>query len=271
MGILTHPAFQSAAAPLLGSLVAALMLRRAGFVWQGFAVLVGMTVAVMLITGLNLQPLTSTRKIVLCSLVLPFAALILRRSTIDRVVFLALTMAATAVWVVWPVLMRQPGLEAWLIGGRVGLFAAAVGAGLVWFGHNDWRHQGGAMLGLGLGVGATVLVAASALYGQLGFAVAAATGGLLLVRLRQPSPGGLGDPALFAAAVPLGLIGGAATVYAQLPSLVLLLLAAVPICAAIPVPGRNPWLRLGGSSLLALVPVVPAVWLTWQEVGAVNF
>lgn len=233
--------------------------------------LAGIAVAVTLITGLNFQPLTSTRKIILCSLVLPFIVLILRRPAADRAIFLALVMAAAALWVVWPVLIRQPGLEGWLIGGRVALFAAVVAVGLMWPGHDDWQRQGGGVLGLGLGVGATALVAASALYGQLGFAVVAAAGGLLLVRLLRPSPGGLGDSALFAAAVPLGLIGGAATVYAQLPGLVLFLLAAVPVCAAIPMPGRNPWLRLGGSTLLALIPVLPAVWLTWQEAGAVSF
>jgi hypothetical protein len=74
--LLAHPAFQAAVAPFLVTLVLALFLRRWGLVWQGLALIAGLLVTVWLTTGLSLQPLTSTRKIILCSLGLPFLALL---------------------------------------------------------------------------------------------------------------------------------------------------------------------------------------------------
>ncbi len=281
--LLADPAVQAAVAPLVSSLVVALILRRAGNLWQGLAVVAGVLVAVLLITGLNFQPLTSTRKIILCSLVLPFAAVplyLMKCPAIYRRLFLSVAMACAAVWVVWPVLGRQEGLELWLTGGRVALFAAAIG-GLNWLDKVDVPRQGGVMLALALGVGASVLIAASALYGQLAFAVSAAVGGLLLVVLLEPSikilgsdkmRSGLGGLSLFAVAIPLGLIGGAATVYAQLPGAALIFLALIPAVAAIPVFRQfNPWISTTLMTLSGLVLAAPALWLAWGSVETMSY
>ena len=281
--LLADPAVQAAVAPLVSSLVVALILRRAGNLWQGLAVVAGVLVAVLLITGLNFQPLTSTRKIILCSLILPFAAVplyLMKCPAIYRRLFLSVAMACAAVWVVWPVLGRQEGLELWLTGGRVALFAAAIG-GLNWLDKVDVPRQGGVMLALALGVGASVLIAASALYGQLAFAVSAAVGGLLLVVLLEPSikilgsnkmRSGLGDLSLFAVAIPLGLIGGAATVYAQLPGAALVFLALIPVVAVIPVFRQlNPWISTTLMTLSGLVLAAPALWLAWSAVETMSY
>ena len=137
------------------------------------------------------------------------------------------------------------------------------------------------MLALGMGVGATSVLAASAWYGQLAFAVAAAVGGLLLVFLLKPmlsksypkkGETKLGMLSLMAVAVPLGLIGGAANIYANLPGVALICLALVPAAAAIPVlRGHNAWLRTTISTVLGLLPAAPAVWLAWDAAGSMGY
>ncbi len=282
--LLTHPIFQSALAPLLSSLVVAVLLHRTGNLWQGLAVVTGVFVAVLLITGLSLQPLTSTRKIILCSLVLPFLAVPLLRMNcpvIYRAFLLSTAMAGAALWVAWPVLGRQEGLALWLTGTRVALFAAAIGGGMSWLDRVDVPRQGGVMLALGIGVGASAFIAASALYAQIAFSVSAAVGGLLLVVLLEPSikilgsdkmKSGLGGLSLFAVAVPLGLIGGAATVYAKLPGTALISLAVIPLVAAIPVFRQlNPWVSATLTTLSGLILAVPAFWLAWGVAETMSY
>jgi uncharacterized protein YqgC (DUF456 family) len=282
--LLAHPAFQAALAPLICSFVAALVLHRAGNLWQGMAVVVGIFVAILLITGLSFQPLTSTRKIILCTLVLPFLAVPLFRSNcpaISRALLLSIAMGCAALWVAWPVLGREEGMVLWLTGGRVALFAAVIGAGMSWLGGANAPRQGGVMLALGIGVGASAFIAASALYGQLAFAVSASVGGLLLVVLLEPSikifgvdkmRSGLGGLSLFAVAVPLGLIGGAATVYAQLPSMALIFLALIPFVAAIHVFRQlNPWISVTLTTLSGLIIAAPALWLAWSAAETVSY
>jgi hypothetical protein len=231
--LLAHPAIQSAVAPLISSLVVALVLHRAGNLWQGLAVVTGFLVAVLLITGLSFQPLTSTRKIILCSLMLPFAAVPLfqmKCSVFVRTLLLSAAMACAALWVAWPVLGRQEGLDLWLTGGRVALFAAAIGAGMSWLDRASVPRQGGVMLALSMGVGASALIAASALYGQLAFAVSAAVGGLLLVVLLAPTIKILGSDKI-----------------------------VIPVFRQL-----NPWISATLTTLSGLILAGPAFWLAWQ-------
>lgn len=299
--LLTHPAFQAAVAPFLVTLVLAFFLRRWGSVWQGLALIAGLLVTVWLTTGLSFQPLTSTRKVILCSLGLPFLALLLgflnRRATqILPGLLAALLLAVAAIWMAWPVLSRQHGWALWAMAGQVAVYAAVVGGALLSLtggrvlaneaGRSDasltagarFAQQGGAILALAIGTGAAAIIGASALYGQLAFAVAASTGALLLAALlfwqwkREESLVTLQPMALLAAAVPLGLLGAAASIYAKLPAIALLFLACAPLVVRIPlVSAANPWLRLTLATLLASVPVAPALWLTWQAAGPVSF
>jgi hypothetical protein len=273
--LLANPAFQSAVAPLLCSFILALLLRKAGVAWQGLAIVAGLLTTILLTTGLSFSPLTSTRKIILCSLVLPFAALLVERVSRHRLVVaitLGVLLALAALWVVWPAMARQEGMEFWLTGARVALYAAAIGAGLMWVGNGIQAREGGSVLALAIGTGAAAMLAASALYAQLAFAVAAAMGGLLLVTLLGRGEAGLGRLSLFAAALPLGLLGSAATVYAQLPALALLSLVWVPWFTLIPLPqAANHWLRAAQTTLMAMVPAIPAVWLAWQSAGAIAY
>ncbi|WP_455199464.1 hypothetical protein [Kaarinaea lacus] len=270
--LLAHPAFQSAVAPLLCGLVVALILRRFGVMWQGLAIVTGLFVAVWLTIGLNFQPLTSTRKIILASMVLPFASFLLVRASLPvryQAVTLAVIAALVVLWVIWPVLGRQEGLEVWMTGGKVAVYTALVTGLLAWFSRDDMAREGGALLALGIGTGASAFIAASALYGQLAFAVTAALGGLLLVLLVLPGKGGIntgiGSFAVFAAAIPLAVIGGASTVYAKMPGMALVFLVMIPVFAAIPLDKKlnvqNLWIRGSLAAVLGFLPAIPAIWL----------
>lgn len=240
--------------------------------WQGLAIIVGLFVAVWLTVGLSFQPLTSTRKIILSSLLLPFFSFLLVRfscPTGGRALVLSLLTAVIALWVVWPVLARQESMEVWVTGGKVAVYAALVTGLLGWLSRGDIAKEGGALLALGIGTGMTTFIGASALYGQLAFAVTAALGGLLLVLLVLPEEKtvvtGIGSLCLFAVSIPLAVIGGAATVYAKLPAMALIFLALIPLFAAIPVDKKlniqNLWIRGSVAIVLGLLPAIPAIWL----------
>jgi hypothetical protein len=289
--LLANPAFQGAVAPFLVALMLAWPLRRRWPLGQGLALMAGLLMTVWLTTGLSFQPLTSTRKIILCSLLIPLSAPLL--SMLGRQVSLrwlpalltSVILAVAAVWVAWPVLHRQEGWALWAMAGQVIAYAAVIGGSILCLlpaptthgdAHQPFAQQGGAILALALGTGAASVIGASALYGQLAFALAAATGALLLAALilhkREAPMEGLHPMALLAAALPLGLLGAAASIYAKLPVAALLFLAFVPIIVRLPViTAPNLWLRLALTTLLAAVPLIPALWLTWRAAGPISF
>ena len=278
--MLTHPAFQSAIAPLVCGMLVALLLRPFGVMWQGLAVVAGFFVAVWLTVGLSFQPLTSTRKIILASILLPFLSFPLVQfsgQSWKRTAFLALITSLAALWVIWPALGRQEGLEVWLTAGRVIVFTTVVTGLLGWVSRENIVKEGGSLLALGLGTGASAFIGASALYGQLAFSIVASLGGMLLVLLLIPSKqgsstqnsvGSIGSFSLFAAVIPLAIIGGASTVYAKLPITAMLFLALVPLFAGIPFDKKlnlqNLWFRGSLATALGLLPAVIAIWLAWN-------
>ena len=286
--LLTNPAVQAAGAPFVVALVVALLLRRLLPGGIGLAVMAGFLVTVWLITGLTLQPLTSTRKLILCSLTLPFLLLLLEMippmgrtswlKTATQIAPIIFLIVIAALWIIWPVLFRQEGIAAWSMAIPVVLYIAVVIGGTRVMRRSRQEQvfsmQAASTLVLALGTGATTLIGASALYSQLAFAVSAATGAVIVVAMSGPSshaprPGML---VWWAAAVPVTLLGAAATVYAQLPLLVLLCLALVPLFAWLPlIKPQQRWLHLIVTCLWASIPVVPAVWLAWRAAGPVSF
>lgn len=293
--LLAHPAFQAAVAPFFVAVFIALVFRRFGVIAFGLAIIAGMLTAVMLTTGLSLFPLTSTRKIILSSLCLPFVVLLLDRlcgrlpntrarwSVVIKLAVPMVLLVATVNWVIWPVLMRQEMSEVWPMLASVSLYVGVLSAAILGMARlkrpEKLAAQGASVLVLGLGTAVTTMIAASALYAQLASSVTAAVGAMLLISLfsKPVAEGKLGIGhfgafGLFAAAVPLALIGAAATVYAQLPGLALLFLVTVPLFAGWPtINVERLWLRLIFTSLLALVPVIPAAWLAWRAAGAVSY
>jgi len=271
--MIDHPAFQSAVAPLASSLLIAVLMKRYGPQWQGLSVITGLVIAVWLTVGLDIQPLTSTRKIILSSLLSPLLVFPLSRiacpSSCQKVILISAT-ALVSLWIIWPVLARQDVMDVWVTGGRVLVFVVIILSSLSWLTRGDFARQGGALFSLGLGTGTVTFIGSSALYGQLSFAVTAAVGGLVLARIMMPAEEetntGFGNLGLFAAGIPLSLIAGAATVYAKLPAMALLFLVFIPLFAAIPVARKwniqNIWMQGILAMVLGSLPAIPAVWVT---------
>ncbi|VAX03782.1 hypothetical protein MNBD_GAMMA20-511 [hydrothermal vent metagenome] len=272
-----QPPVQSGLAPFVVSLVLATALWRAPARWQGLTIVGALLLAVLLIIGPTLTPLTSTRKIVIASLSLPMMALVLdvvalRWRTKVGIVILAAVFAL--LWVLWPVLLRRELGDAVLLAGGLALYVLVV---LMAFARlsSCCARLTGAALCFAVATGVAAIMAASALYGQLAFALAAAIAGLAAVRLWRCGWGEADVDACFglagvmAVAVPLALLGAAASVYARLPLMALPLLALSPLLALVPFAVRWPaWLRVVIAGLLTLPASAAAIYLTWLAAGA---
>jgi hypothetical protein len=282
--LLANPAIQAAVAPFVVALLLALLLRRFFPAGNGVAVVGGFLIAVALITGVNFQPLTSTRKIVLCSLALPLLMLLLHSvpgrmlAPRFRPVLASLLMIVAIAWVIWPVLIRKEGIEIWLMAVPLGLFVATIMFEAHLLSRQTFAVRAAGALLLAIGTGVTAMIAASALYSQLAFAVAAAVGSVIVVALTAPSLKSANFDlfVLNAAVIPVALLAAAATVYAQMPLIVLLCLAFVPLFAWLfeRLPIKKPqqrWLALIATSLWVSIPLLPAIWLVWKAAGPVSF
>jgi hypothetical protein len=293
--LFNHPAVQAVLAPFIVALLFGLLLRRFGVnQFMGVAVLAGFLTSVILSIGFTWQPLTSTRKIILASLCLPFVVLLcskiptlkLRlRSFGGRSLGWALPavgLVAALIWVLWPLLMRQSLALAWPMLAWLGVYVTVIAVFfLIWLQPQKTRGAPALYMGslaLAVGTGLSCLLAASALYAQLAFAIAAGVVALVVLHVYlggkwKASP--VSAFTAFAIITPLALLGAAATVFAQLPQEVLWSLALVPLFSGIiPVifAGKirvgQQWLATGS---LAFIPAIIAVWLAWDALGAVSF
>lgn len=272
--VLSHPAFQSAVAPFAVSLVLAALLRHAGARWQGLAILAGWLAVVGLAVGFQLEPLTSTRKLILAGAVLPLLTPSLEWTPLglrSRLGVMVLAALLAILWILWPVLARSEFTEVLpKAAGLLGYVAFVVlSFGLLAL--KGRESLGAAGLALALGTGGAAMLGASALYGQLGLALAAACGGLILSGLLRRNLAAQGQMTAMGLAIPLSFIGAAGTVYADLTTWVLPSLALVPIvawAAWFPLQNiRSPWGRMTAVSLAALLPALLAIWTSWQTSG----
>lgn len=268
--LLANPAFQAAIAPFFAALVAGFLLKYAGWYWAGLAVMLGFYASVSLVTGFELTPLTSTRKVVVLGMIAVAAGLLLDLFNLKRQYLLPLLASAgtaALLWVIWPPLMRMEGQSFWL-------YAAGGSAYVIWLmlsleslRSRALRADAAAMT-LSLGTGIAALIGASALLGQLGSALAAALGAFLLLSVMKKTL-----PVGFVMILPVtllsGLIGMSGLVYAKLPWYSLPSLALIPLLARIPLPKRLP---LWGQALALLAATAPAamgaIYMAWRIAGA---
>lgn len=267
--LLTNPLVQSAVVPFFVSLMVALILRPHGWYWAGLAALAGFAASLYLITGFELFPLRADRKIVLIGCGAAALGLLLDllpwRRFVPGMLFVA--GCAAAVWLLWPRLNVGEPWQFWLLAGGGVLYAGWLVAASE--GIKDKPLPADTMLfALALGTGVSALLGATALYGQLGSAIAAAVGARLLLQL-------FGKPAAAGAVmvVPLvavtALLGVGAMVYSKLPWYALALLALVPLLARLPLPRRWPAVaQLLLSVVVTGSAAAAAIYLTWRETGA---
>lgn len=271
--LLSHPAVQSGLLPFVVALVTATALRPLRL--SGLAAVAGFAACVAVVIGFQVMPLSASRKIVLATLVGAAVGVLIDFLPLARARWLrgllAICGAAEMVWVLVVALGQRELPEALGYGAGLAVFAGFV----VWAFdrlYADPVRAGAAGLATGLAAGGAAIIGASALLGQLGLSVGAASGGYLLVQMvgGKPLPGG--RVFTLPAGLACGFVAGAAVVLAKLPWYVLPLLALSPIAAGIPAGGRWPaWAQAVVFSLLALAPGAAALAIAWHRSGSVPF
>lgn len=264
--LLEDPAVQAGVAPLLAAMLVGGALLRTRFAW--LAIVAALATAIALASGITFSPLTAARKVLLLVLAAPVVGIALDArlgATAARTgAAIAALFGLASAWVYWSVLSQREAGEALALGGGVALFVAAMVA-LTLRLRDDGVAGGAATLGLGLAVGASAFVSASAGNLTNGIALAAGGGAMLLLQFvakRAVTPGYLG---MLAAGLAAALFAATTFVLAELRWFVLPLLGLPPLAAALPIARERPLrVRLVATSALALgaaaVPVL-AAWL----------
>jgi hypothetical protein len=262
--MLSNPAVQGGIAPLLAALVVALLLSRTRF--AGLAILAGYAVMIALTTGFSFTPLSVSRKILVIGLAAPLlglAADVVPRAARVVIPVVALAAALAAVWTFLPVLQNKDATTAWPIAAGLALlvFVLVYATALH---RQDGVRTAATGVGLGLAVGVAAVLSASSGYLVQGVALAAASGGLLLVQMLTNRSAPTGLVAALPIAMLAALFSGAILVLASAPWYALPLLALVPLAAAVPVPaGWSTWLRafaIGACAVAAALPTILAAW-----------
>jgi hypothetical protein len=262
--LLSNPAVQGGVAPLVAGFVVALLLAKTRF--AGLAILAGYATVIALTTGFSFTPLSTSRKILMVGLAAPVLGVatdFVPRAGRVLVPLLALAAALAAVWVFLPVLQNKDAATAWPVAAGLAVLAFAL-VGLVGMHRDDGVRVAASGVGLGIGLGVAALLSASSGYFMQGLALAAASGGLLLVQMILNRGAHAGLTAALPVAALIALFGGAILVLASAPWYALPLLLLVPLAAAVPVPaGWGTWLRafaIGACAVAAAVPAILAAW-----------
>jgi hypothetical protein len=263
--LLANPAVQAAAVPFLVGLVLAAVLAKTRI--AALAICAACAAAAYFTIGFSFDTLTATRKLLLCVLASGLVVLVAGFApATDRAGWrtgAALAAALAAIWVLLRVLAQAEGARGWWTGAAAAAFVALLVYGNTRAGA-DTVATDASSLWLGLGAGGLAVLGASASLGQLGIAVGAGAGGMLLLQMvygrSLPANWAHGLPAALAA----GLLGIAAVFTGQLPWYALLPLLAVPWAArALPRGERPVWLHAVLAASAALVPALLAAAAAW--------
>jgi len=269
----SNPLLQSTFIPFVIALVLATVLGIFGR-GSGLAIAIGFYVAAWYISGFQILPLTSTRKI----LILGIAAVLLgiaidnwrplRRVGLPIIVVAGVS---SALWLIWPLLARSSGSAMWLLAASAVIYVTWNSLWLYGLRKKPWRISSAALL-LAVGTGIAALFGASALLGQLASALAAAIAGLLIIGLVFSSSavnkvGNVGATMALPVAMLSSLIGLSASVYAQLPWYSLAFLATIPLLAYVPLSARNPWRQVLTMKLIFAPAVAAAIFIAWTSGG----
>ena len=269
--LLDNPAVQAGVAPFVVALIVAGLLHRTRL--MGLAIGAGFASVIVLAIGFSFEPLTAVRKMVLCGFGACVLLLLLElRSAPQRrgaQISLAAVAGAAGVWVVLRVLQQQDKGPAIL----AALGAAAYMAALVHGGNEVGVDPVGAAVSglmMGLGAGALAWLGASAALAQMGIAVGAASGGVLLVQMLTGKRPPLGWTLVLPASVLAGMVGLLAVFTASLPWYCLIPTLAIPWAPRVLRlgPDRPVWLAAFSLAFLALIPMLVAVALAWFAASA---
>jgi hypothetical protein len=270
--LMSHPAIQSGIIPFIVALAVTVILGKTKPLLMGLAAAAAFISTVSLVTGFSLEPLSSTNKIILIAYFAAVIGLVVdlageKLSSYRQYIHgvLALLGVAAVLWVIWPVVSRQSTENS--LGIAVGLSAY-----VAWmiFGVSVLQPKkaqiSAVVFALALGTAVVAIIGASALYGQLAAPFAAAAGAWLLFYLVASQKAVFSASFFLMASVTCASLGAAATVYANLPWVTLVLLALIPAVVHIPIKQDNAiWLQVLKSYIAALIPVLAAIWYTAQQ------
>lgn len=243
-----EPWAQAGLVPFLAGFVVALLLFRLRL--GGLAAVAGFCATAWLMGVLELSSGTARQRMMQLALLAPALGLV------ADVVFGAGRMTAyvlgaffggAALWAFSATIMQKPPVQAFIFGGGIVLFVAwtvAFTASL----HGNSVRGGAAGLGLGLGAGFAALFSIGGAFAPLGMALGAASGGFLLVQVILGQRIDAGLVFCLAAGVQGALVAAAALTLGALDWIPLVILAAVPLAARLPLPARWP---VWGQSFLA--------------------
>jgi hypothetical protein len=262
--LLAHPAVQGGIAPFVAGLAvaAALFAARLG----GLAAIAGFAAAVWLIGNFALEPLTATRKLVVVGALAAAVGLLADfafKATRATAPVLGALFGAASLWVFWSVLAQKPLASGLLYGAGTALFVGWCVAFALSL-QADPVRAGAAGLGMGLGAGICAVLGASALLGQYGLALGAASGGFLLVVMILGRRVVAGASFALPAAAIASLVAAGTLYLAQLPWYALAALALVPVAVRLPLPNAAAWLQSFVAAFYTLATAGAACALAWQ-------
>jgi hypothetical protein len=269
--LIANPMVQSGIAPFVAALLGGWLLKRLGWFWAGLCITLGFALSVYLSVGFEFEPLTGTRKIILLGLGAAGMGLLLDLYPYDRRVISWLLFAAggaAGLWVIWPALMRMEGAQLLLFAVGTVLYVGWMTAA-VEHSRDEPVRLASIAVAVGLGVGFSALLGASALLGQLGIAVGASAGAFWLLAVAD-GKARAGSIMALPVGVLSGLLGIAALMFAKLPWYSLPVLALVPLLGRMPMPAKTPaWLEGMLTIIFAGAPAAAAVYLTWKYAGGI--
>ncbi len=267
--LLEHPAIQSGVAPFLCALLISGIFYRFSTL-AGLSIVAGFIVSAFLSTGFSFDPLTSTRKITLLILVAPVLGILLAISEkYSRLLLNAFYVfgALAMLWVMWPVLSRDPVDMIMPVIGYMVYAAWMVGL-FMRLSETTALSAGAASTAVGFGVGITALIGASALLGQMGLSLGAAGAAYLLVQLLSKQDMDAGFTITLTSGFMAALILPAAVVYAKVPWIVIPLIAIVPLFAFYPFEDEQSiWKNTISLLIVMALPIGYAIYLTVQSAG----
>lgn len=262
--LLQNPALQSSALPFLAGLAAAALLFPLRL--AGLAAAAGFVAAVIAIGNFAFEPLTATRKIVVlggAAALLGVVADLAFRPTRFTGGVLGALFGGAALWAFASILGQKSPLDAAILGAGLVAFTGWLVAATVSLQYDPVR-AGAAGLGLGLGAGFASVLGASALLGQYGMALGAASGAFLLLVMVLGPRVAAGTTLTLTVSVLGALIAAGATLLAQLPALSLAALALVPALVRLPLPRAAGWMQAVVASVYACVAAGGACALAWM-------
>ncbi|MGV8934854.1 MAG: hypothetical protein ACOH1I_09530 [Gallionellaceae bacterium] len=262
----THPAIQAFLAPFLIALLSAELFQRMRL--SGLAIIAGFAITVYLASNFAYTPLNGTRKIIWLGLASGLLAipLSLANWSLWRPLLTVLG-ACAGIWVLQNQLVSHPFAMTLQWGAGIMLYVGALVFLMDDLQDSPVRAASAGTV-LGLGSGATLLIAGSTLLGKFDLAVGSAAFALLFIMFVSNSAMHCGRTFTLPLALITGLSSSLAVLTTKLPWYTLAVLAAIPLVAKLPASDKSPvWIQGTLLTAAALCCGAGAMYISWRIYG----